>query len=92
MRSTFTDLLNEVTGAKKIENEECIKIIADIIRFVLTLFVHDEFSDAKLFYAILDSSSQIYFKENQRKKQLSHYLIDHGIWQDTGCWRDCIEK
>lgn len=88
----MTDLLNEVTGPKKIENEEVIKIISDIIRFVLTLFVHDSFSDHRLFAAILESSSYIYFQERQRKKPLNLFLLDHGIWQDTGCWRDCIEK
>lgn len=80
MRNIFTELLNEVKGPNLIQNEEAIKIIADIIRFVLTLFVHDEFSDARLFNSILDSSQLIYYKENQRKKQLSSYLSDHGIW------------
>ena len=57
----MTDLLNEVTGPKKIENEEVIKIISDIIRFVLTLFVHDSFSDHRLLSAILESSALIYY-------------------------------
>ena len=92
MRAILTDLLGEVTGPKRLENIEVLRITADIMRFVLTLFVHDEFSDPKLFGAILESASHIYYQEKTRKKLLSFFLIDHGIWQDTGCWRDCIEK
>ena len=61
MRQHLTDLLSEVTGPKKVTNEEVIKIISDILRFVLTLFVHDSFSDYRLFSAILEASSNIYF-------------------------------
>ena len=80
MRAILTDLLSEVTAPKRIENIEVLKITADIMRFVLTLFVHDEFSDPKLFGAILESSTYIYYQENRRKKLLSFFLIDHGIW------------
>lgn len=61
MRAILTDLLAEVTGPKRIENIEVLRITADIMRFVLTLFVHDEFSDPKLFGAILESASHIYY-------------------------------
>jgi hypothetical protein len=22
---------------------------------------------------------------------MSYYLLDHGIWADTGAWRECID-
>ena len=50
------DILMEITHPKKIENLECLKIIADIIRFVLTLFVHEQDADYRLLAAILDCS------------------------------------
>lgn len=60
-RKILTDILCEITTPKKIENIDCLKIISDIIRFVLTLFVHEENTDSKLFLAILDCSVNIYF-------------------------------
>lgn len=41
MRQQMTDLLNEINQARKIDSFECLKLIADIIRFILTLFVHE---------------------------------------------------
>jgi len=23
---------------------------------------------------------------------LSYYIVDHGIWSDTGAWRECVEQ
>jgi len=56
------DLLNEVGHhPKKIGNLETMKIIADIIRFILTLFVHEQGVDYRLLAAILDVSQVLYF-------------------------------
>jgi hypothetical protein len=41
VRAAMSDILVEITHPKRIENLECLKMIADIIRFVLTLFVHE---------------------------------------------------
>ena len=56
MRQVMTDILNEVKQPQQINNLECLKIIADLLRFVLTLFVHEETADYGLFYAILECS------------------------------------
>jgi hypothetical protein len=48
-RKNLSDILSEITYPKKIENIDCLKILSDIIRFVLTLFVHEETTDSKLF-------------------------------------------
>jgi len=56
MRIVMTEILSEVKHPQKIENIECLKIIADLMRFVLTLFVHEEGADYRLFHAILECS------------------------------------
>ena len=33
----------------------------------------------------------MYYLKNKRKQNLSYFLLDHGIWSDTGSWRECIE-
>jgi hypothetical protein len=91
VRGTMSDILLEITAPKKVEKLECLKVIADIIRFVLTLFVHEQDADYRLLAAILDSSQHIFYQNNRRKQTIAQFLMDHGIWQDTGAWRDCIE-
>lgn len=91
MRMFMTEILSEITANKFINNIECLRLIADILRFVLTLFVHEEGCDFRLMAVILDASQYLYFSSNRRKQYLSYYLVDHGIWTDTGAWRDCIE-
>jgi hypothetical protein len=42
MRETLTNILSEVgTSVRIIKSEKVLKLIADVIRFVLTLFVHE---------------------------------------------------
>ena len=56
MRSNIVEILQEINSPKRIDNLECLKLIADILRFVLTLFVHESEADPKLLACILDSS------------------------------------
>ena len=91
MRNIMTDILSDITAPKLINNIECLRLIADIIRFVLTLFVHEEDADYRLLSVILDCSQHLYYLNNKRKQYVSYYLVDHGIWSDTGAWRECIE-
>jgi len=91
MRMFMTEILSEITAPKRIENIDCLRLIADILRFVLTLFVHEEGCDYRLLSVILDVSQYLYFVSNRRKQYLSYYLVDHGIWSDSGSWRECIE-
>jgi hypothetical protein len=63
----MSDILGEVTHPKRIENLECLKMIADLIRFVLTLFVHEQDADYRLMAAILDCSQNLFYQNNRRK-------------------------
>lgn len=69
-----------------------MKLLADILRFVMTLFVHEQLTDYKLLYTVLDSCQLVYFlAAKKRKVYLSTLLSDHGIWSDTANWRETIE-
>lgn len=73
MRETLADILGEVgTTPRLVQNYECLKLVADVIRFVLTLFVHEQFSDFRLLYTILDSSSLIYYIGAKKRKIYLH--------------------
>jgi hypothetical protein len=67
MRQFMTEILQEISAPKSIENVECIRLIADILRFVLTLFVHEEGADYRLLSVILDVSQNLFYVNNKRK-------------------------
>ena len=92
MRIHVIEILQEINSPKRIDNLECLKLIADILRFVLTLFVHEQEADPKLLACILDCSQNLFYQNKKRKQNISYYLVDHGIWTDTGAWRHCIEQ
>lgn len=91
IRVVLTEILSEITSPRRINNIECLRLIADILRFVLTLFVHEQDADYRLLAVILDCSQHLYYLNNKRKQSMAYYLLDHGIWSDTGAWRECIE-
>jgi hypothetical protein len=73
---------------------DCLKLLGDLIKFIMTLIVHEdsyEQSDFKLIISVLDCSQHIFvLKENRRKLFLSTVLSDHGIWLDANMWRETI--
>ena len=43
MRDIIVEIMNEVSGTSKpIKSYECLKLVGDIIRFILTLSVHEQ--------------------------------------------------
>lgn len=69
-----------------------MKLIGDIIRFILTLSVHEQLVDNRLLYTVIDSAQYIYFiGAKKRKFYLYELLSDHGIWNDFVAWSDTIE-
>lgn len=69
MRETIADILSEVgTSTRQIQSFEVLKLIADVIRFVLTLFVHENFQEFRLLYTILDSSAHIFWVGPKKRK------------------------
>jgi hypothetical protein len=41
MRDAISEVLKEVTGPRKIKSLDCLKLLSDVLRFVLALFVHE---------------------------------------------------
>lgn len=92
MREVLTDILAEVgTAIRQIRTSEVLKLISDVIRFTLTLAVHDQLREYRLIYYILDSSSQIFTVNSKKRKQFLYNLLqDHGIWSDMSNWAHLI--
>jgi hypothetical protein len=64
--------LNEIgNNIRMITRNECIETLGDVMRFVLTMFVHEEFIDDQLLYCILHSSSHLFVSvPGSRKRYL----------------------
>lgn len=41
LRAVLTEVLHDINSPKPLQNIDCLKQIADIIKFILTLFVHE---------------------------------------------------
>ena len=55
-RLILDEILSEITAPRSIENIETLQQISDILRFVLTLFVHEQDCEYRLLGVILDIS------------------------------------
>lgn len=76
---------------RAIQKADCFEALGDVMQFVLTLFVHEEFIDNKLLYSILKSSSHLYMLiPGSRKRYLYQILNEHSIWQSELAWTQCI--
>ena len=65
MREGLIEVLSEVgSGMRQIFVKECFDTLADILLFILTLFVHEDFLDSKLLYTIMVTSGRIFMKKN----------------------------
>ena len=56
VRSAITEVLIDISAPKQVDNLDCLKYISDILRFILTLFVHEKKIDFQMMSAIVDSS------------------------------------
>jgi len=93
LRQAVTEVLIEINTPKKIKSHDCLRMLADILRYILTLFVHEKNEyqiDFQLMSSILDSSGFVYIVENRRKTYLTYYMADHGMWTDILAWKECI--
>lgn len=63
MREGLLEVMAEVgTGMRQIYQTACFEQLADVINFILTLFVHENILDPKLIYTIMIISGHIYMK------------------------------
>lgn len=59
MRQAVTEVLQEIIQPRLIENIDCLNLLSDLIRFLLSLFVHEKSIDYSLLRAMLESSSYL---------------------------------
>lgn len=86
-----------INSPKCIDNHEALKTLGELIKYMLTAYVHDKDDNYRIIYSILHSSQQIYYSalgttNDKNKIFLTTYLNDHGIWQEIEIWRGCISK
>ena len=41
LRDCLADIIGEINQPLELANYECMKLLADVLRFVMTLFVHE---------------------------------------------------
>ena len=56
MRIAATEVLQEVQAPKSVKNIDCLKLLSDILRFILTLFVHEKSADFDFMTAMLEAA------------------------------------
>lgn len=63
MRNGLHEVLAEIgTGMRQIYNKVCFEQLADVISFILTLFVHEGCLEQKLVHTIMTVSAHIFMK------------------------------
>lgn len=92
LRFAITEVLQDIMAPRQIDDMDCLNLLSDLMRFILTLFVHESSIDYQLLRAMLESSSYLYHVSGltKRKSLLTHFIMDHGIWADLNAWKECI--
>ena len=68
MRECLTRIISEIVAPTELSSYECMKVLADILRFTMTLFVHEQSTDFKLLYQVLMCSHLVYHKAATNRK------------------------
>lgn len=62
-----------------------------MFEFSIIVFVHEESTDYRFVYTIIESTQNIYTFVSKRKQCLSTLIAENEIWCDTTLWRDCVQ-
>ena len=92
VRATVADFLKTLTSPRLIDNPHALKTLGELLKYLLTAYVHEKDENYRVVYAILYSSQMIYCARDGCKVYLTSYLADHGIWQEINIWKICIQK
>lgn len=60
LRFAVTEVLQDIMAPRPVDNMDCLNLLSDLVRFILTLFVHENAIDYQLLRAMLESSSYLY--------------------------------
>ena len=86
--ATLSNHLNSIKSPRKLESLNILKSLAEIIKYLITVSIHDKQNDFDIILHVLGCSQFIYAIDNVslRKILLTHLIKDHGIWQDISKW------
>ena len=80
--------LNKINSPRKLASVELLKSLSEIIKYLITVAIHDKHNDFLIIHAVLGCSQSVYAIDdsNMKKILLTHNLRDHGVWQDISKW------
>jgi hypothetical protein len=90
----ISNYLNLVKAPRKLKKMSILKSLCEIIKYLITVSIHDKQNDFEIIHAVLGCSQFIYAidEKTMRKVLLTHSLKEHGIWQDISKWIIWIYK
>lgn len=80
--------LHTIKSPRKLANVNILKSLSEIIKYLITVSIHDKQNDFEVVHAVLGCSQFIYAfdEKTMRKILLTHSIREHGIWQDISKW------
>ena len=80
--------LNAFKSPRKLANMSIMKSLSEIIKYLITVSIHDKQNDFEIIISVLGCSQYIYAidETSMRKVLLTHWIKEHGVWQDISKW------
>jgi len=70
VREVVAEFLKGINSPKLIENAEALKTFGELIKYLLTAFVHEKDDNFRVIYAILHSSQYVFYvKTNEEDSE-----------------------
>jgi len=86
--TVLSNHLNSIKTPRRLESVEILKSLAEIIKYLITVSIHDKHNDFNIVISVLGCSQNVYAidQKSMRKILLTHLIRNHGIWQDISKW------
>lgn len=80
--------LLKINSPKKLANVSTLKSLSEIVKYLITVSIHDKQNDFEIIHVVMGCSQLIYAIDDvsMRKILLTHMIKDHGVWQDISKW------
>lgn len=80
--------LHTIKSTREMQDMAVLRSLSDVIKYQLTVGIHDKLNDFELIDAVLGCSQFIYAIDDVHMKKvlLTHWIKDHGVWQDISKW------
>lgn len=80
--------LSTIKSSRELPNSSLLRSLGEIIKYLLTVSIHDKQNDYSIISAVLGSSQFIFSFDplTMKKILLTHWIKDHGVWQDISKW------